>query len=542
MKEGSLQMNIKKYSFPLFLLSWLLAAAITYILNICGVLYNVGTVLYTTLLLSWALSVRQRVTRKNIRRWLLVVAALLMGLFFFRLVRYNFTQEIGVISRYAWYVYYIPFTAIPISAYLVSVCIGRVEEDGLWPKAKLLILLEGVLSLFLLTNDFHGWLFHITDKKGGEFEYMYGWLYIVVILWGLGFTVAAFVQMIKNCSISAAKHRWYVPLVPSVAGMILLVWYYAYGGSPEWFGVNLYNLQEVFSFTFLSLFEGSIRIGLIPSTSGYDELFSLSHVNAVIKNADGRLVYQSSQEKQDMPDRLVRLRTRPISGGEVTWAEDLTNIRSLNERIRMATEQIEEENDLIEQENRVRAERIGYEIKNALYDRIAEAVRPQVQAIEEQIFENQNCSEEQFRDKLCQAAVMGAYVKRRGNLMLLEGEHPFISSEELTLSIRESFEYLALSGVYTKVFERSRKVHPAALLLMAYDLFEEVLEAVYAQVEAYVAYVDAEPNFKLELAVAAAQLPIRADWHKEELSKRHMALSIRHEDDTFYVKLFQEAG
>ena len=190
------------------------------------------------------------------------------------------------------------------------------------------------------------------------------------------------------------------------------------------------------------MWECFIKIGLIPSNTGYSQLFERSHINAVLQNSDGETVYRSSgyTDTADSEDFLVR--KRRIKGGWVVWSEDISAVNRINSELAEATERIEEENDLIEEENRFTAEKVRYETQNLLYDNIARHTHSQLVEIDEALSDN---GEFDLRMKFC--LLLGTYVKRCSNLMLTADKSAEISTDEQALSIRESFEYMGFLDI-----------------------------------------------------------------------------------------------
>ena len=630
MKKNSLSHKDRIGVFVgLFVLAVIVGMLPTDQIHIC----NGSGILYIVLIIAWSTSVQSRIMHKGIRR-LLIFAGVQMGLLFLsRCVRYSLMPEEVRLLEWCWYFYYLFFTGIPLTAFLTALCVGKEEKESASMKHHWLWKPEAVMCLVVLTNGIHGQVF-VIDRVSGD--YRYNWFYYVIVAWGLFFTFASFTLMMVKCRFSTVRKRWYVPALPAVFFASLMVIYYAKGGSsPQIAGMNLYLLQEVFCLTFITLFEGSIRIGLIPSNRGYDELFRLSHVDAVITDPKGewvfgsrlyekersqdcfwgeendRMMKQSGRKKGNtgreetgekeadrdavrtageksgtedgkccVPERTkieelhglrevlsqaeikkqngaepgeesemenlarekeifgegdYRIRKEAISGGFIIWREDMRGIRSLNEKIRLATEQLEEENDLIEQENKIRAEREGYEAKNRLYDRIAQAVHPQVEKIDE-IFAKETQGEN-FRKDLQKAVLLGAYIKRRGNLMLLSRQSDYLPVAELCMSISESFEHLSLSDVFTNLTCEDRNgVIRAELMLLAFDLFEEVLENGWEELNAVAVTLRREEVFDMEIAVSTERLLIPDTWREEECKNYQASIVVRNEDETFYLK------
>ncbi|MDO4863604.1 MAG: hypothetical protein Q4A05_05480, partial [Ruminococcus sp.] len=197
------------------------------------------------------------------------------------------------------------------------------------------------------------------------------------------------------------------------------------------------------------------------------------------QNVDGETVYHSKgyTDTSDNDDFLVR--KHQIKGGWVVWSEDISAVNRINSELEEATERIEEENDLIEEENRFTAEKVRYETQNRLYDNIAEHTHSQLVEIDEALVDT---DEFDLRMKFC--LLLGTYVKRCSNLMLVADHSPDISTDELYLSINESFENMGAFGIDYELRRDGETKLPAAQIIAAYDLFEAVVELVLDSVSA----------------------------------------------------------
>lgn len=84
--------------------------------------------------------------------------------------------------------------------------------------------------------------------------------------------------------------------------------------------------------------------------------------------------------------------------------------------------------------------------------------------------------DESFKKSLVSIGCLCAYIKRRANLELITDQRGFLSTSELSLAIRESLDYYALSGISVGYEETGKAEVPALLLTAGYELFEDVME------------------------------------------------------------------
>lgn len=69
--------------------------------------------IFLILIFIWGKSIRQRIIQKGIRRKLVIIAVLLFFWLFIRFIKYNVFSRKDTISRYLWYMYYIPQCLVP---------------------------------------------------------------------------------------------------------------------------------------------------------------------------------------------------------------------------------------------------------------------------------------------------------------------------------------------------------------------------------------------------------------------------------------------
>ena len=155
--------------------------------------------------------------------------------------------------------------------------------------------------------------------------------------------------------------------------------------------------------------------------------------------------------------------------------------------------------------------------------------------------------EDEFREGLIHMTCLGAYAKRRTNLELIADSRGTLSTTELSLAIRETFDYHQLAGLSVGYEESGKAEVPALLIIYAYELFEKIVsQAVSAcYVKVYAGQTAEEADFKM---IVEADLPdlqgedgksfqgrvIRDMGSPEDLGA---VLNIYEEDDTEVVEL-----
>ncbi len=432
-----------------------------------------ASILYCFIIIAWAVTAVQRIIHKRIRQYIAAAAVFLLLLFIVRICRWIFFLHSAAADRYLWYLYYISYIAMPMLSLTAAFFVGRDEADELSAVMKSQWTAAVLMMTGVLTNDLHHFALTFSHSQDGSYRVSYHWLYFVIFAWSFIMIISSYILLIKRCQLSQCRKNWYVPIIPSAAAFVLIILYYAAGGSPTVFGIKLYNIQEVYLLLFMGLWEGCISIGLISSNTGYSRLFEQAHINAEMKSTDGKTVYRSSDWSDTEGDPDYSRKTYTIRGGSVTWSEDISVLNRLNSDIEDLTEQIEDENVLIEEENRLIAEKAKYETQNRLYDRIAMHTHPQLVKIDEILH-----GSETLEHKMERCLLLGTYVKRCSNLMLIAGRSRTIPTSELYLSIRESMEHMRPFGIESELMNGGLRELASESVIAAYDVFEAVTESI----------------------------------------------------------------
>jgi hypothetical protein len=138
-------------------------------------------------------------------------------------------------------------------------------------------------------------------------------------------------------------------------------------------------------------------------------------------------------------------------------------------------DQLGEENTLLQAELELKETRAKADEQNRLYDRIASEVEPQLikadtllQKIEQEPGDS--------RRLIAWVCVLGSYIKRRGNLLLLGEENGVVQARELEYCIRESMDNLNLASVFTSFNSRCSGQLQVKSVVAAYDLYEKLVE------------------------------------------------------------------
>ena len=471
---------------------------------VCFLLTNL---IYIGLAMAWGFSISRRILHRNDRRYLLLGCAMAVMWMFLRTVKYRFFED-NHVTRYLWYLYYVPQILAPLFSLFAALEVGRREGDAISPKWYLLLIPATLLIGGVLTNDLHQTVFRATPGVATlEDDYTHGWLYYIVMAWTIVLLLTAGGVVYRKCRVFESRRYAWVPLGIFLGGFALCALSFA-----EIY--TFHKMPECFCLTFAAFWESCLQVGLLPTNGHYSYFFSESTVAAQIVDGQGTPVYRAKNAPDLTAGQLdaaareaillnadTRLQSAPVQDGRVYWVEDISKINRIQAQLAEINAQLSEENELIQAENALKRQRAQIEEKNRLMDEMIALVQPQLLQINRLL-------EEESVQNLKQVCLLGAYVKRRINLALICDKETVVPVDELAHCIRESLTYLTQYGAVCALHQEGKGGVSSRDAQTAYDFFEDCLEAALPSLSALMVRVECGERFSVRLMMEdAAGLP-----------------------------------
>lgn len=443
------------------------------------------SLIYIALYIGWGISVSKRIMQVQVRHYLIAVSGLVVFWFVIRSMKYYFITDIGI-ARQLWYWYYLPMLFIPLFSLFVAISLGKSKNFKLSKKTLLLYIPTVLCLLLVLTNDLHQLVFTFpagevwSDKNNG---YILG--YYIVIGWEIICALAAFVIMLFKCRLSQRKK--YLPFLMLTCS---IVYAFIYASGVEWMQLIGGDIAAAQCLMFTGILESCIQCGLIQTNTGYEELFMVSRLGAQItdqgnivclasSNAGGLTDEQRMSAKTHpvLADKTTLIKSKPIRFGHVLWQEDVSELTE-------AIEQIEENCRDLSERNRIRQENLetkkkilSLQEKNRAADVLNRETAGQISMIEHLLTQYDTENDAQKREKiLAGAAVLGAYIKRYGNLLLVSHREETADIRDLSRCFEDSFVNLELLDVKCLCTLPADVILATKDMLRIYHAFETILE------------------------------------------------------------------
>ncbi len=445
--------------------------------------------IYIGILVFWGASVYDRIVNKTIRRYLITLVGLMMLWMLMRTLRHTVFLRVFPMGQWCWYAYYISMILIPQISVMAAKCIGKPEEYRP-PKSWYLLYIPSIAMIIgILTNDLHQWAFrfHQGYEIGWDI-YQHNILYYIATAWIFLSIAIMITEVIRHCRIPGSKKTIWLPI-----GLLCIAVVYTvlYAVDSNLFG--FIEMTAALCFTVVAIWESCIKTGLIQSNSHYDELLKCSGLGVTVVDNDYTAHFRSDDaltlSKEQMGEATwnpimladgIRVSSRQIRGGYTLWQEDLSELLEILDELKELREELKDSN-AVSMENYQMDKRIRTLVeKNRLHDELHRQTAHQILLLNDwltKLMETDDAKEK--RELLRRIVVVGAYLKRRNNLILVSEQDGFIEEEELSLSIGEMMKNLQLAGVHCAASVQFDMDIPSKIVLQLFDFYEYVVENAF---------------------------------------------------------------
>ncbi len=479
--------------------------------------------------------------------WLALLLILLRG------IKYSVFAHVGVLDRQTWYLYYIPMLLLPLFLFYISLLVSP-KKDFHIPKGWYAVSALSVIFIILvLTNDIHQLVFKFNPGfLNWDHDYSYGRLFYLITAWQYVLYISSIIILVVKCRIGSAKKSAWIFLIPFAIGVVMNVLLLT-DKMPVLNGSHIIEFPEAFIFTVACVLECCMQLGLIPTNKDYAKLFRKFSISAQIIDKNGTPVYLSSSAAELTKEQFelqssarigehTVLHKMKIPGGFGFWQDDMTELDRLNEELAQAKNKLAQEAELTRLKGELKEKQTTIEQRTLVYDTIANRTQKQSQSIS-QLASQARLSDDALFKEECRGriAMLGAYIKRYANLMLLSQDSGLIEAGELGLSVSEVLRYLNLCGIPGEYFGSADCCVSANAALAAFEAFETLLEINYSDLKGVFVNISEQQDlyFKITLENLSQALPNELE---QTLGSACVRSKINREDDVTYICFTLQKG
>jgi len=504
-----------KQLIPMILVFTIIAAAyscrILAMLDIGGVWMNyIRAALYLLLFSLWGYSIDRRIIQKQALHCLRLTAALMLVWLILRTLKYEFVTDLTV-ARYIWYLYYLPMLFIPLLGVYIALTLGKSEEYRLTERAGFLVAVPGILFLLVITNDLHQQVFAFNSGVPGvpdNYGYSHGIFYFCSMGWMVACMIFSLALLLKKSRVPSGSKKRIRPFV--IACITVLYGLLYLSGLPairRWLG----DMNVTFCLLYAAIYESCIRCRMIPSNTGYVELFEATTLAACIADRSGSIVLRSRAAGEDMVcpregvplirPNGIRISSAPISGGYAVWQDNVRPLTELRARLSENKTKINSNKEKLREAYIIQKKLLELTEKNRIYDEMEARYGDQITRVGQLLRQCQGAAPEEIQSALKRILLLGTYIKRSANLYFLSQEYELLPQQELRLTIDEAVRVINVCGTECSVVYHTTGPMRATEVARLLDLLKVVTEAAMGGLYSlFISVSDGEMDLSVECA------------------------------------------
>lgn len=446
---------------------------------------HIRTALYLLLFTLWGFSLDRRIIQRQALHCLRLTAALMLLWLILRTLKYSVVTGLAA-GRYIWYLYYLPMLFLPLLWVYIALSMGKSEDYRLSRGTGMLSIIPAALFLLVITNDLHQQVFAFKSGVPGlpvSGTYSYRPLYFICLGWMVVCMAFSLVCLFRKSRIPSGEGKRITPFVLGCAMLLYSILYLS--GIPAvrwWFG----DMNVMFCLLYAAIYESCIRCRMIPSNTGYVELFEASTLAACIADRSGRIVLRSRAAGEDMTcpqegQRIVRpdgmrISSAPISGGYAVWQDNVRQLAELRTRLNANKEEMERNKKKLKDAYLVQKSLHELTEKNRIYNELEAKHSRQTAQMQQMLARCESAGPAERRSLLKKVLLLGTYIKRSANLYFLCSEYQWLPQQELRLTVDEAVRALTACGTECGVIYRTTEPMRASEVVRLFDLLEIVAE------------------------------------------------------------------
>ena len=487
---------------------------------------HIRTALYLLLFTLWGFSLDRRIIQRQTLHCLRLTAALMLLWLILRTLKYSVVTGLTA-ARYVWYLYYLPMLFLPLLWVYIALSMGKSEDYRLSRGTGMLSIIPAALFLLVITNDLHQQVFAFKSGVPGlpvSGTYSYRPLYFICLGWMVVCMAFSLVCLFRKSRIPSGEGKRITPFVLGCAMLLYSILYLS--GIPTvrwWFG----DMNVMFCLLYAAIYESCIRCRMIPSNTGYVELFEASTLAACIADRSGRIVLRSRAAGKDMTcpqegQRIVRpdgmrISSAPISGGYAVWQDNVRQLAELRTRLNANKEEMERNKKKLKDAYLVQKSLHELTEKNRIYNELEAKHSRQTAQMRQMLARCESAGPAERRSLLKKVLLLGTYIKRSANLYFLSSEYQWLPQQELRLTVDEAVRALTACGTECGVIYRTTEPMRASEVVRLFDLLEIVAETTVDDLRSlFISVSDSAMDLSVECAadlsaIASPEVTVRQE-------------------------------
>ena len=276
-------------------------------------------------------------------------------------------------------------------------------------------------------------------------------------------------------------------------------------------------MNVTFCLLYAAIYESCIRCRMIPSNTGYVELFEATTLAACIADRSGSIVLRSRAAGEDMVcpregvplirPNGIRISSAPISGGYAVWQDNVRPLTELRARLSENKTKINSNKEKLREAYIIQKKLLELTEKNRIYDEMEARYGNQITRVGQLLRQCQGAAPEEIQSALKRILLLGTYIKRSANLYFLSQEYELLPQQELRLTIDEAVRVITVCGTECSVVYHTTGPMRATEVARLLDLLKVVTEAAMGGLYSlFISVSDGEMDLSVECAAGLSFL------------------------------------
>ncbi len=514
-------------------------------------------ILLAPLLVVWTFSVCLRCSDAATKRYLVIIAILLICWLGEVLVKYRTANESLTIAY--WYLYYVPMIFVPTLCLFSALRMAAIDRAPTARAIKRAVIVVDCLLLGLvLTNNLHHLVFAFDVEPGsgswnGAYSYVAG--YWAVFAW-----IVSLFTMYFGVLFVAARNQLrsaFSPVLVIACSGFCYALLYALRAA----GMQTTNLAFSFSIIVLVGLELCLDFGLLPSYVWYGEAFRKLPFDLRIRSLGCREEFKT--DRADLPPPVARdARSsaedeRPtftvsesyrITGGTVSFSKDVTATVERRRRLEHQQNVLRRRNLMLERSRAIQSRLYRQKAEQELFAQVEQsliATTDEIKLLLSDLPEGSDPPSAHARHaKLTRVKLLVAYCKRKASLLFAEKSADHFNMRRFQLAASETSADLRAIGVDCIVTVDTEATLSAAAMDVLHDCLhglglialscEDPLLAVYlhdhgarhVELSAVLQSSERSKAFQAHVDALQAALDVRDAAFRLDVSDDQMRLTV----------------
>ncbi len=480
--------------------------------------------------ICYMISIKRRIADAKIRKY--IFATLILLLFFITaglMKSLNSTNE--VIETALWYLYYLPILFMPALFVNTALKVGRATlSKRVLVTYRVYFILTFIPLLFVLTNNFHNWVFIVSDYMGSYFTHNIG--YYIVMMWVALSVLFAYTLLVYKSIASPRKQMF---IYPAALSIILL--FYAAARVLRFTPVVEFDLTFAINIMVILYIEACMQSRLFPTNKGYSKFFKYSNLAMEITDNNDAIAYKSLVTK-DVNENFVK-RSSDIIGGKFYYFEDYTAINTAEMKLSNVNEKIKKNNKFLIKKQKVKADLAALSAEKSAYSSIDNILQKGTEKIRYYI---EQISHGADKKRIMTAINVCATIMKRDSMYRINALYKESQSSSVLVNsfveIRELIDDEYLSMAIRCAISKNLSTAEIAVI---YSFFSEATKSALDNECSSILFQIYEDKGEV-LFSAVADRPLYSDGNFPELPKYKNAYKVRRkswEDSEIYLINFK---